>query len=206
MWFVVLVTYGESRYRRRPICHAEPCCHATGVWLLLYDVFLCVFSVLCFIRELKIYWIIHNKCIVWSLLLPWYCINRKKEEKRKDTFKNLTCWPSPVKIFSNVTIRNLSRIKMLPFSCTKEKFMKTSEVRNVILCLYLWNGPDDLWEICWFTLDQVCKDILKMKDCIWSIRNWWFESLSMVSLPLYYKALVCSLCSSSISSCNVLWT
>ena len=85
MWFVLLVINGESRYRRRPICHAEPCCHATGVWLLLYNVFLCVFSVFCFIRELKVYWINHNKCIVWSLLSPWYCINKKEEEEKKKT-------------------------------------------------------------------------------------------------------------------------
>lgn len=98
MWFVVLVINWESRHRRRPICHAEPCRHATGVWLLLYNVF-CVYSVLCFIRELKIYWINHNKCIVWSLS-PWYCINKKLEEKKTNTLKKLTCWPSPVKNFN----------------------------------------------------------------------------------------------------------
>lgn len=55
-------------------------------------------------------------------------------------------------------------------------------------------------------MGQICKDILKMKDYVVNQQLLNGLNLSMVSLPLYYKALVCSLCSSSIISCNVLQT
>lgn len=145
-------------------------------------------------------------CLITVVTMVLY--KQKKREKEKHIWEFNLLAVTCKDFFQCKTIRNLLRIKMLPFSCTKEKFMKTSAVRNVILCLYLLNGPDDLWEICWFTLDQVCKDILK-NERLYLVNQktvWWFESLSMVSLPLYYKALVCSLCSSSIRSCNVLQT
>lgn len=137
MWFLMLVIYGESWYRRRPICHAEPCCHATGVWLLLYNVF-CVYSVLCFMKELK--YIGKTTNALFDHCCRHGTVLTKKKEKKRNTFKKLTCCPSPVKNFSNVTIRNLSRNKMLPFSCTKEKFMKNlcSEECDIVFISLKW--------------------------------------------------------------------
>ena len=82
---------------------------------------------------------IHNKCIVSSLLSPWYCKekteNLKKVKKYEVNLPAITCTE-----FYNVTNRNLSRNKMLPFSCTKEKFMRnlSSEECDIVFIFLKW--------------------------------------------------------------------
>lgn len=78
-------------------------------------------------------------CLITVVAMVLY-LTHKKRRKKRITFKKLTCWPSPVKNFSNVTTRNLSRNKMLPFSCTKEKFMKnlSSEECDIVFISLKW--------------------------------------------------------------------
>lgn len=97
----------------------------------------CVYSVLCFIEELKIYWINHNTCIVWSLLSPWYCIKQKKKKNGEKKHINETCWPSAVKNFFNVTIRNLSRNKNVAFFLYKREIYEKPQQWGMWYCVYI---------------------------------------------------------------------
>lgn len=82
-------------------CLTEPRRHATGVWLLLSQrVFSCVFSVFLFHwEELKEYIGLTTTNASFDHCRRHGTVSNKKEEKKKDTFKSFTCWPSPVKIF-----------------------------------------------------------------------------------------------------------
>lgn len=110
-----------------PICRAEPCCHSTPSLTAACTTCFYVLFVLCLIQNILSK---NHICIVWSLSSPWYCIEKKKMWGKK----NLVCWPSPVKNFSNIIIIRKD-FKNVAFSCTKEKFMeRASTVGNVLLC------------------------------------------------------------------------
>ena len=95
--------------------------------------FFCIFYVLCFTKHLKWYRKNYNQCILLSLFFPWYC--------KKMTFKEEYNLPATACTeFYYVTNRNLSRNKLLPFSCTKETFMRNlcSEECDIVFIFLKW--------------------------------------------------------------------
>lgn len=128
---------GRSRHKSLDQSAAlSQCRHSTpSLTAACTTCFFCVvLFVLCLIRNILSK---NHVCIVWSLLSPWYCIEKKCGEKNYEV-----CWPSPCKKKSNVIIRK--DFKMLPFLVQKRNLWREPQQWGMCYCV----GPDnDLLEI-----------------------------------------------------------